>query len=193
MAKPIPSRRQNAKRRKASSSKGVHSGNSARKKSKKSKGASGKLRVRTPKDSQLKFLRDAGIVTPEEIPADEDNVPLDFTRESSQNVGALQSRYAVRHSHAIFNAAKIAAEAAHLKREARLARAKFRLRHKGEKVNVVQAMMEDDDTITEIEDKLVELEVKVDLLVAVAQGYADLRDAASREITRRKDERAAID
>jgi hypothetical protein len=130
---------------------------------------------------------------PEEIPSDEDNVPLDFTRLSNRGIGHLQSRYAVRHAHAIFAAAKVGSDVAAIKRELRMEKAKFRLRHKPEKVNVVQAMMEDDETITELEDKLLEVEAKEGILSAIAQGYADLRDAASREITRRKDERAAID
>jgi len=72
-------------------------------------------------------------------------------------------------------------------------KAKFRMRHKEEKVNVVQAMMEDDDEIVELENKLLKVEAEQGVLDAVAQGYADLRDAASREITRRLGERAAVD
>jgi len=72
-------------------------------------------------------------------------------------------------------------------------KAQFRMRHKEEKVNVVQAMMEDDDGIVEIEEKLLEVETQQGILDAVASGYADLRDAASREITRRMSERAAVD
>ena len=70
---------------------------------------------------------------------------------------------------------------------------KFRLRHKKEKVNVVAAMMDRDDTISELEEALQEVEAKKDILDAVAAGYADIRDAASREITRRSSERAAVD
>lgn len=187
------SHRQSASQREQSSSKGARSGNSAKKKSGKSKEKPEGLHVRTPKDSPLAFLKDAGVIVPEEIPSDEDNVPLDFTRLSSRGIGHLQSRYAVRHSHAIFNAAKVAADAAAIKRDLRLAKAKFRLHHKKEKVNVVSAMMDQDDEISDLEEKLVEVEMKVDLLDAVAAGYADLRDAASREITRRTRERAAID
>lgn len=105
----------------------------------------------------------------------------------------MQSRYAVRHAHAIFNAAKLSADAAQLKRDMRLEKAKFRLRNKGEKVNVVNSMMEEDDTIVAIEDRLTEVEMKVDLIVAIAAGYEDLRNAASREMTRRLGERAATD
>jgi hypothetical protein len=67
------------------------------------------------------------------------------------------------------------------------------MRHKEEPLNVVQAMMEDDDEIVTIEDKLLAVETQRGILDAVAQGYADLRDAASREITRRLSERAAVD
>lgn|SRR5215469_8987543 len=187
------SRRPSATRRGSSNSRAVRSGNSVRKKSGKSNVSDGVLRVRTPKDSRLAYLADAGIIVPEEIPSDEDTVPLDFTRLSNRGIGHLQSRYAVRHAHAIFNAAKVADDVAVLKRELRMEKAKFRMRHKEEKVNVVQAMMEDDDGIVEIEEKLLEVETQQGILDAVASGYADLRDAASREITRRMSERAAVD
>ena len=164
-----------------------------KKKSKKSKDKLDGLHVRTPKDSRYRFLKDAGVVVPEEIPSDEDTVPLDFTRLSNRGIGHLQSRYAVRHAHAIFAAAKLSADAASLKRELRLEKAKFRLHHKKEKVNVVAAMMDEDEEISALEEKLQEVEAKEDLLNAVAAGYADLRDAASREITRRMAERAAVD
>ena len=187
------SRHRNASRREQSSSKDAHSGNSVKKKSKKSKDKLDGLHVRTPKDSRYRFLKDAGVVVPEEIPSDEDTVPLDFTRLSNRGIGHLQSRYAVRHAHAIFAAAKLSADAASLKRELRLEKAKFRLHHKKEKVNVVAAMMDEDEEISALEEKLQEVEAKEDLLNAVAAGYADLRDAASREITRRMAERAAVD
>lgn len=187
------SRHRNASRREQSSSKDARSGNSAKKKSRKSKDKLEGLHVRTPKDSRYRFLKDAGVIVPEEIPSDEDTVPLDFTRLSNRGIGHLQSRYAVRHAHAIFAAAKLSADAASLKRELRLEKAKFRLHHKKEKVNVVAAMMDEDEEISALEEKLQEVETKEDLLNAVAAGYADLRDAASREITRRMGERAAVD
>ncbi len=191
MPKPIPSRRLNARPRRASNSSAARSVATVARKSKKSKGKLPSLRVRTPQDSKLRFLRDAGIIVPGEIPSDDDNVPLDFTRLSNRGIGELHSRYAVRHSHAIFNAAKLAADAAQVKRELRMEKAKFRLRHKKEKVNVVQAMMEDDDTISELEDKLLEVDAKADLVGAVALGYETIVKAASREIARRMGERAA--
>jgi hypothetical protein len=141
----------------------------------------------------LQYLTDAGIIVPEEIPANDDHVPLDFTTLSPRHLGALHSRYAVRHSHVIFQLAKVASDAASVKRNLRLVKAKFRLHHKGEKVNVINSMMEVDDVIVELEDKLAEVEAKVGILSAVAEGYEDLRNAASREMTRRIGERAATD
>jgi hypothetical protein len=142
----------------------------------------------------LQYLADAGIVVPEEIPADEDRVPLDFTTLSSKPLGSLHSRYAVRHSHIIFQTAKLAADAAAIKRDLRLEKAKFRLRNKGEKQNVILAMMEEDETIVELEIMLLtEVDAKVGILSAIAEGYEDLRNAASREMTRRIGERAATD
>jgi hypothetical protein len=141
----------------------------------------------------LKYLAEAGIIVPEEIPSDEETVPLDFTRLSSRGIGHLQSRYAVRHSHAIFNAAKVGADVAAIKRDLRMVKAKFRIRHKKEKVNVVNAMMEDDKEIVKLEAKLAVVEAREDIISALAQGYADIRDAASREITRRTAERASVD
>ena len=193
MAKKIPSRKPSAKAQRVSSSSVARSGNSVRKKSGESKEHESSLSVRTPKESKLRFLLDAGIIVPEEIPSDEDSIPLDFTRLSNKGIGQLHSRYAVRHAHVIFNAAKLAADAATLKRELRMEKAKFRIRHRGEKKNIVDAMMEDEDTITDIEDKLLEVDAKVDLLAAVAIGYETIRNAASREIARRMGERAAID
>lgn len=140
----------------------------------------------------MQFLADAGVIVPEEIPCDEDTVPLDFTATSSREIGHLQSRYAVRHSHAIFAAAKLGSDIARLKRELRLAKAKFRLSHPKEKVNIIAAMMEEDEGISELETELAEVEAREHLLQAVADGYQDIRDAASREISRRSAERAQV-
>lgn len=96
----------------------------------------------------------------------------------------------MRHAHAIFNVAKLATDAAAIKRDLRLEKAKFRLHNKKEKVNIVNAMMEEDETISELEDRLQEVETKAALVSAIAEGYEDIRNAASREMTRRLGERA---
>jgi len=151
------------------------------------------LRVSTPKDRKLKWLAEAGIVVPEEIPPDDERVPLDFTRLSSRGVGELQSRYAVRHSHAVYNAALIESDILRLRRECRMAQAKFRIRHKGQPKNITDAEMEEDDEISTLYDQISQLEIKLTLLQAVVQTYEGIRNAASREISRQTSERAPLD
>lgn len=141
----------------------------------------------------MQHLAEAGIVVPEEIPSDDDLVPLDFTRLGNRDLGALHSRYAVRHSHAIFQAALTEARVAELRRGLRFSEAQFRIKHKGEKQNEVLAMMEDDERITKRRDALSKVEIEHKLIVAVAAGYEDIRNAASREISRLIGERAATD
>jgi len=141
----------------------------------------------------LRVLADLGLVVPEEIPSDEDTLVLDFTLLSNRDIGSVHSRYAVRHAHAIFQAAKTAAKIATLNRDLRFSEAKFRITHKGQQLNVVRALMEDDEHITKQRDRVSKAEIEHELITAVAQGYEDIRNAASREISRRLGERAATD
>jgi len=179
--------------RRRSNSRGVHSGNSAVKKSRLSKEEIEGLQVRTPRDTVLQHLADVGIIVPAEIPTDDDVVPLDFTNTSNRDIGSLHSRYAVRHAHAIFQAALAAAKLAELKRGLKFSEAQFRLKHKDKQLNVVNAMMEDDEHITTRRDRASKSEIDLELINAVAQGYESIRNAASREISRRMGERAATD
>lgn len=132
-------------------------------------------------------------MVPEEIPTDEDHVPLDFTRLSNKDVGALHSRYSVRHAHAIYQLALLASEVVRRKRDLRIEEAKFRVTHQGEKKTDVDALMEEDTKIVKHRDKMAVLEAQLEIIEAVAQGYDDLRVAASREMTRRISETAAND
>src|SRR5262252_2805587 len=97
---------------------------------KKSKPSSGNLHVATPRDARLKWLRRTGLIAPDEIASDEDYVPLDFTTLNGRELGAVHSRYAVRHSHGLYVLAKLAAEAAALNRDIKMDEAKFRVRFK---------------------------------------------------------------
>lgn len=92
----------------------------------------------------------------------------------------------------LFEVAKLSARRAMLKRKVRIESAKFRqklVEEKGPKY-------EKDDQlalhppIREVEDELVEIDMRVDILTAIAEGYVDYAEAASREITRRQHERA---
>jgi hypothetical protein len=157
------------------------------------KSATKELRVSTPKNRSLKWLAEAGIVVPEQIPSDEERVPLDFTRLSSRGIGEIQSRFAVRHSHAIYNAALLESDVLKLRRELKIAQAKFRIHHKGLAKNIVDAMMEEDDELAALLDKISEIEIHLTILEAVVKSYEGIRNAASREMSRQASERAPID
>lgn len=130
---------------------------------------------------------------PQEIPSDEESVPLDFTTVSHREIGRIQSTFAVRHSHAIYHGALAESKLVRSRRDLRMAQAKFRVRFSDEKKNVVDAMMEEDNHIARLLDRIAIQEAHLKLINAVAAGYEDLRNAASREMTRRLGEKAPND
>ena len=195
MSKPIPSPSRNASQPRRSNSKAVRLPVSAKRKSRKSSDNGETLRVRTPTNSQLKFLRQENLVVPSEIPGDEDSVPLDFTTLSNRDVGRLHSRYAVRHAHIIYVAAKRQARLANVKRHLRIEQAKFRIHRKGEfqtKYEADDAMLMDEE-LAELVARQENIEHELQILNAVAKGYEDFFTAASREISRRESERPSRD
>jgi hypothetical protein len=182
------------KRSTDSNSKDALSGNSAAKKSSKFKNER-RLRVATPTNRRLDALKESGLLAPEEIYDDEEMVPLDFTVLSSRDIGGVHSRFAVRHSHALFAMALVAAELAHLRRDLKLYQAQYRVRHKGEykvkyELDDAMALSKRHKSITE---KITEAEALVTVMEAVVHGFEDLRNAASREISRRLGEQAPRD
>src|SRR4249919_1126555 len=111
MRKRAPSPRQSADRPLKKISKIAPSKPTARSKSSgQSKGAIENLRVATPQGARLQWLRRSGLIAPDEIASDTDYVPLDFTRLNSRELGAVHSRYAVRHAHGLFVLAKLFSE-----------------------------------------------------------------------------------
>jgi hypothetical protein len=153
------------------------------------------LRVATPQNSGLPFLIQSGVITPEEIHAGEEVVPLDFTSTTSREIGAIHSRFAVRHAHALFVLAQVAAELAHLRHDLRMDQAQFRFVKKDEfktKYELDDAMMRTKRHKL-ISNKIVEAEANSEMLQALVQGYEGLRNAASREIARRSSEQAPRD
>jgi len=143
----------------------------------------------------LRFLRREGLIAPDEIATDEDYVPLDFTKLNNRELGAVHSRYAVRHSHALFVLARVSAERAMLERDRRMAEAQFRAEHKDNystKWELDDAMLVD-EALKQYGDRVSELEIRVHLVEGVAEGYDRLARAASREISRRISEQAPRD
>lgn len=107
----------------------------------------------------------------------------------------MHSRYAVRHSYAIYVASRYAFRLATLRASQRVEAAKFRFRHaddyqrKYELDNALQM----NSRFRKVEDKILALEAKVEILNAVALSYEDIRNAASREMFRRGSEQAPRD
>ena len=153
------------------------------------------LTIATPKGEQLKFLRDEGLIAPDEIPSNEDAVPLNFTRLDSRQLGAMHSRYAVRHSHAIYVVSRYAFRLATLRAGQRVDAAKFRFRYSDDykRKYELDAALSMNKRYRKREDEILQLEAKVDVLNAVALSYEDLRNAASREMFRRGSEQAPKD
>jgi hypothetical protein len=110
-------------------------------------------------------------------------------------VGAIHSRFAVRHAHALYVRAGVASDLLRAKRQVRLDIASFRVRH-GAEFRTDKACTEAFSLTKrgkKIEDTLTELEIKSEILDAVIGGYDDVVRAASREMSRRDSERAPRD
>jgi hypothetical protein len=143
----------------------------------------------------LQYLKDEGLIAPDEISSELDAVPLDFTKLNSRQIGAVHSRYAVRHSHALFAVAKRAGRLAGLKRDLRLEQAKFRYKNvkKFKTKYELDDAMQLEDEIADLLDEITKLEAEKEVIEALALGYEDLRNAASREMFRRSSEQAPRD
>jgi len=143
----------------------------------------------------LQYLKREGLIAPNEIDSDSDAVPLDFTRLSSRQIGSVHSRFAVRHAHAIFVAAKRASSLTMLKRDLRLAQAKYRFKNSKKyktKYELDDAMVMEDE-ISALLDTITKVEAELAVITAIALGYEDYRNAASREMFRRSNEVAPKD
>ena len=143
----------------------------------------------------MRFLASDGLVVPDDLDPEAENVPLDFTQPSSAAIGALHSRFAVRHAHALFVQARIATDLAHVRNSLRQKESRFRARHSDdyEQKWRLDSEISADKTISRLRERQVELEVHLDMVKAVADGYEDLRNAASREMFRRDSERPPRD
>lgn len=186
------SQSQSASRQRDSNSRGARSETSAKRKSRQLKSDVESLRVATPEDSE--WLSQKGLIVPDDLEPSEERVSLDFTSISNRSVGAVHSRFAVRHSHALFVRASVATRLLRLRRKHRLALAKFRVRE-GRKHSTVKSL---EETFSigpgkKIENTIMQLEVKAEILDALIGGFEDIVKAASREMSRRDSERAPRD
>lgn len=151
------------------------------------------MRLAVPDRSN--WLSQSGLIVPDDLDPSEEAVHLDFTSITDRAVGAVHSRFAVRHAHALYVRAGIASEILKLKRKHRLAVAKFRVRN-DKKYRTDKALLDAfslTDKGDELEKELMQLEVKAEILDAVTEGFLDIVKAASREMARRDSERRPRD
>lgn len=189
--KKRPSLKSSARQREQSSTRDAHSRNSAKRKSEKQNVE--QLRIATP--SRSNWLSQSGLIVPDDLDPGEEAVNLDFTSISDRAVGAIHSRFAVRHAHALYVRAGFATEILRLKRKQRLALAKFRVRNE-RKYRTDKALVDAfvlTDKGGELDKALMKLEVKAEILDAVTEGFLDIVKAASREMARRDSERSPRD
>src|SRR4051812_20698127 len=97
------------------------------------------LVVRTPSSDKLKFLSELELIVPSGVPADEREIPLDLTAESSAKVGAIHSEFTARLSYVLFLRGQTGSHVMELKREIKLARATFLTDAEGSKKYEVDA------------------------------------------------------
>lgn len=143
----------------------------------------------------MRFLKDEGLIVPESLDPESDQLDIDFTAISSRVIGAIHSRYAVRHAHALFVTARHASRLAELRGILRMEQAKFKARNadRYKEKWKLEAAMSNSKRITKVQDEMTALEIKVEIFKAVLDGYEDIRNAASREMFRRDSERAPRD
>ena len=143
----------------------------------------------------MRVLYESGVVVPDDLDPDEEQVPLDFTEPASRAIGGIHSRFAVRHAHALFVTAKVATSLARKRDELRKREVVFRARHADDFSQKwkLDAEMAQNKRIAKLRDEVVELEIQLELFRAVSAGYESFVKAASREMTRRESERAPND
>lgn len=133
-----------------------------------------------------------GVLLPVDLPKDEREIPLDLTTGvSSVEVGRIHSEFNARVAHAVTEAGKIESRLIELKRTAKLLRARFTLRHAADKKYELDAAMTRDKDIRKVEDEIAERESMLKMMDAVIVAYTKIVEGASREISRRENERTS--
>ena len=131
---------------------------------------------------------------PEGLDPSEEIIRLDFTSVSDRHVGAIHSRFSVRHAHALYIRAGVATRLLRLKRKHRLDLAKYRVRNEL-KFKTLKALEESFSLGpgAKLEATIMGLEIKATLMDSIIEGFMDIVRAASREMSRRDSERSSRD
>jgi hypothetical protein len=158
---------------------------------------SGELKFTVPADiDRLQDYVKEGLLTPNRLEDDKSSyAPLDFTSISSRDVGKQHSNWAVRHAHIIFLIGNLRAEIGNSKHDLKNAEADWLIKHgtNHKTKYAAEAAMRKSKRITRLRDRLRAAEASLTRYEALAESYRVLREAASREIARRQDERASRD
>lgn len=153
------------------------------------------LHLVAPANLKLKRMVSDGLIIPGKLDDNEALAPLDFTSISSREVGKQHSYWAVRHSHLIFLVGNLRAEVGNLKHDLKNTEAEWMLKHVGDfktKWEAEYAMVRS-KRIKKMRRSLSRAEASLIRYEALSESYEGLRNAASREIARRSDERASRD
>lgn len=153
------------------------------------------LHLVAPTNLKLKKLALDGLLIPKGLDDKEAYAPLDFTSLSSRDVGRQHSYWAVRHSHIIYLVGNLRAEVGNFKYDLKNAEAQWMIKRQGEFKNKWEAeyALGRSKVIRKLRKKMMQVESSLIRYEALAESYKSLREAASREIARRSDERASRD
>lgn len=169
----------------------------ARKKSGKNGVVHGQLKFTIPADiERFEDYAKEGLLVPVRLDDDKSSyAPLDFTSISSRQIGQQHSNWAVRHSHIIFVIGNLRAEIGNVKHDLKNAEADWLIKYGGKyKTKYAgEAAMRKSKRITKLRDTVQRAEASLTRYEALAESYRVLREASSREIARRMDERASRD
>lgn len=152
-----------------------------------SRNGSGKLRF---------ALKDNGLLVPSKLDDTSVYAPLDFTSVTSREVGRQHSVWAVRHAYLIYMIGVVRSEVANLKYDLKNGEARWMLNHQGEYKNkweAEHAAGARSKEIKRLRKLLLHSETQLMRYEALASSYQSLMQAASREMSRRADERNTRD
>jgi len=151
------------------------------------------LKFAIPDSDQLPFTKDELLIPVKSNDCVREFVPLNFTTLSSREVGRQHSTWSVRHSHLIFLVGNLRAEVGNLKHDLKNAEAAWIVKHVGDYKNKWEAdyALAASKKIRRMRETLKRAEASLIRYEALSQSYEGLRNAASRELSRRASERTS--
>jgi hypothetical protein len=132
----------------------------------------------------------------EPLPKDEVHFPLDLTAVSNTVIGQQHSYWSARHAYSLYAVAVVASELAHARHDLRLEEANYwALRGKEfkNKWELEHGMTMEHLPARKLQTKILRLSTKLEIMKSLSESYEGLRNAASREMSRRLGERAQAD